>query len=306
MTLIISSINSEQAVLASDRRVICNGKPKNEEYNKAAVLICRDARVAVAFTGIAQQGEFLTRRWLLEALVESAGPDYRVHSLIDRLSARASKDIGKLRVNNPSDKRLTVVLTGYVYDDSPPRCYCWLVSNFERFDGEEPPIEHPAPNFFVSFMRDKRPAESEPYCLLPAGYRDAVKIADMRAIETLLKQKKPAQAIVEKSVQVIRATAESEAAKASIGKQCMSIILPSEPDRQAAVQYHTSVVSKKIFGAAVIEARGGEYGSYIIADPEYEERDQQNNSKILAVPKVGKNQLCPCRSGKKYKRCHGA
>jgi preprotein translocase subunit SecA len=24
------------------------------------------------------------------------------------------------------------------------------------------------------------------------------------------------------------------------------------------------------------------------------------------VPKVGRNELCPCGSGKKYKKCHGA
>jgi uncharacterized protein YecA (UPF0149 family) len=23
-------------------------------------------------------------------------------------------------------------------------------------------------------------------------------------------------------------------------------------------------------------------------------------------PKVGRNEMCPCGSGKKYKRCHGA
>lgn len=28
--------------------------------------------------------------------------------------------------------------------------------------------------------------------------------------------------------------------------------------------------------------------------------------KVAEVPKVGANQPCPCGSGKKYKRCHGA
>ncbi|HGG56485.1 MAG TPA: zinc chelation protein SecC [Nannocystis exedens] len=26
---------------------------------------------------------------------------------------------------------------------------------------------------------------------------------------------------------------------------------------------------------------------------------------VRAVPKVGRNEPCPCGSGKKYKRCHG-
>jgi preprotein translocase subunit SecA len=25
----------------------------------------------------------------------------------------------------------------------------------------------------------------------------------------------------------------------------------------------------------------------------------------VKVPKVGRNELCPCGSGKKYKKCHG-
>ncbi len=292
MTLIISSVNSEQAVLVSDRRVVCNGKPTNDEYNKAAVLVCRDARMVVGFTGIAQQGKFLTRQWLLETLAAAASPDYLIHSIIERFSARASEDIGKLRVNNPSDKRLSVVLTGYVYNESPPRCYSLLVSNFERFDEQDPPNLYPAEKFTVSFLRDKRPIETEAYGVLLAGCGQAVKKADIQIIETLLKQKKPAQAIVGKSVEAIRAAADSAAAKGFIGKQCTSIILPSEPNKQADVEYHTAVVSRKIFGPAVIEARGGDRGSYIIAEPEYEVREQQNISR--------------CKSVKKYKRCHGA
>lgn len=32
------------------------------------------------------------------------------------------------------------------------------------------------------------------------------------------------------------------------------------------------------------------------------EVDRENRSKF---PKVGRNDLCPCNSGKKYKKCHG-
>jgi preprotein translocase subunit SecA len=27
---------------------------------------------------------------------------------------------------------------------------------------------------------------------------------------------------------------------------------------------------------------------------------------VRQVPKVGRNEMCPCGSGKKYKHCHGA
>jgi uncharacterized protein YecA (UPF0149 family) len=33
--------------------------------------------------------------------------------------------------------------------------------------------------------------------------------------------------------------------------------------------------------------------------------DFPNAQKPKSPPKIGRNQLCPCGSGKKYKRCHG-
>ncbi|HUV06479.1 MAG TPA: SEC-C metal-binding domain-containing protein, partial [Spirochaetia bacterium] len=38
---------------------------------------------------------------------------------------------------------------------------------------------------------------------------------------------------------------------------------------------------------------------------EREEARPQNVQKIRSVPKVGRNDPCPCGSGKKYKHCHG-
>jgi len=34
--------------------------------------------------------------------------------------------------------------------------------------------------------------------------------------------------------------------------------------------------------------------------------NQPSNQRQSAYGKVGRNDLCPCGSGKKYKRCHGA
>ena len=34
--------------------------------------------------------------------------------------------------------------------------------------------------------------------------------------------------------------------------------------------------------------------------------DHDHEPAVPAVPKVGRNDLCPCGSGKKYKKCHGA
>ena len=31
-----------------------------------------------------------------------------------------------------------------------------------------------------------------------------------------------------------------------------------------------------------------------------------NSSKDISFKKIGRNELCPCNSGKKYKHCHGS
>ncbi len=33
--------------------------------------------------------------------------------------------------------------------------------------------------------------------------------------------------------------------------------------------------------------------------------DEEPKKPVKAADKVGRNELCPCGSGKKYKRCHG-
>jgi hypothetical protein len=73
-------------VLVSDRRRSFVGRPPDEESNKALVVNLLDARVAVAFTGLASTPNFQTRYWLAEALSEAARPN---HSLSQRWPASA-------------------------------------------------------------------------------------------------------------------------------------------------------------------------------------------------------------------------
>jgi hypothetical protein len=113
MTLIITLANQQQAILISDRRLTSNGKVVDDESNKAAIFNCQDARLAVAFTGLARAGAFQTEFWLLESLVESAKPDYLMAQTIQRFCERATQDFRKIIVDRNSDKRLTVVLIGY-------------------------------------------------------------------------------------------------------------------------------------------------------------------------------------------------
>jgi hypothetical protein len=305
VTLILAMANQQQVVLISDRRLTCNGHVIEDESNKAAVCCCRNARLAVAYTGLAQAGSFLTRRWLLEALMESAAPDFLMAPTIERFGERATRDFTSLRVLRPSDKRLTVVLAGYCYDDTPPRCYCWLVSNFERIDSQQPPRAEPSNEFSAQYYRDKRPTVERMHILLTAGVDRAVSQRDCESLRALLRENKPAQALVGKGIDALRTAAESVRSSQLIGKQCTSIVLPSNPDEDAVGEYHSAKLARRGYYPSFINARGDGAAVYIIADPLFEARSANDQPILLSVPKVGRNHPCPCGSALKYKKCHG-
>jgi hypothetical protein len=273
--------------------------------NKASTFICQDARLAVAFTGLAQAGTFLTRRWLLEALLESAEPDRLIGPTISRFRDRAAREFAKITEVRKSDKRLSVVLAGYCYDEEPPRCYYFLVSNFEGFDDQQQPLAVPSHEFSVHWCRESRPSEEPPSLVIVAGAYRAVDQNHIHILRTLLRENRPPQALVGKGVEILRDVAENHQSSNLIGKQCTSIVLPSDPEATPLVQYHSSKITRKIYGTSLIEARGANYGAFILESPEIQAQDSTGRPLILDVPRVGRNHPCPCGSGRKYKKCHG-
>jgi hypothetical protein len=310
MTLIVVLANQQQVVQLSDRRLTNNGRMATvegeleDESNKAAVFICRNARLAVAYTGLAKAGHFLTKRWLPAALMESAAPDFLIMPTIDRFRKAATRDFASLHTSAPSDKRFSVVLVGYCYDEVPPRCYCWLVSNYDGLDGQPPHCEA-SHEFSAQVIGNNRPARDDYGFVLVLGGDQAVSERDFASLRTLLLEKRPAQALVGKGVDVLRAAAESARSEQLIGKQCTSIVLPSNPSEEAVGEYHSAKVAHKRYYPSIISARGDGSGVFVLADPEIEARDADDLPRIISVPKVGRNQLCPCGSGVKYKMCHG-
>jgi hypothetical protein len=305
MTLIIGLGNQDQVVLISDRRLSSNGKVYEDESNKASTFVCMDARLAVAFTGLAKAGSFLTRRWLLEALLESAKPDYMMRSTIIRLRDRATRDFAKLTNIRKQDKRLTIVLAGYCYDEEPPRCYLYQISNFEGFDDNQSPLAQASDKFSVYCMRESRPAVIPPAIVLVAGAYQALSQKHVNTLGTLLREKRPPPALVDRGVEILREVAKSEKSRNLIGTQCTSIVLPSDPALSPLGNYHSSKPTHKTYLPSHVVARGAQGGSLIIDSPEFYVEDSSGTPEILNVPKVGRNWPCPCGSGKKYKKCHG-
>jgi len=128
---------------------------------------------------------------------------------------------------------------------------------------------------------------------------------DIELLQTLLREGKPGQALVGKGVEVLRTAAESARSSQLIGKQCTSIVLPSNPGEDAVGEYHSAKLARRHYYPSFINARGDGSVVYVIADPLFEVRDANDQPSLLSVPKVGRNYPCACGSGLKYKKCHG-
>jgi hypothetical protein len=109
-----------------------------------------------------------------------------------------------------------------------------------------------------------------------------------------VEKNKPGKAIVGKAVEILQIMASSPLSANIVGKQCTSIILPSDPNLTPKAQYHSNKVTAKVSGPSFVDAER----SIIIDSPEFEFRDSNDRPVVVTVPKVGRNSLCPCGSGK--------
>jgi hypothetical protein len=133
MTLLLALSNERLSLLVADRRVTNNGLVKDEEFNKVVVLFCDDARVALAFTGLASCPGFNTQIWLREALYEIGLARHTIHEILQELENRATLAFSTPPISKLStaDRRLAILVTGFVYRDGPPSNIVYSLSNFD-------------------------------------------------------------------------------------------------------------------------------------------------------------------------------
>lgn len=125
----------------------------------------------------------------------------------------------------------------------------------------------------------------------------------MQKITELVTKHKPAKAIVEKLVDIVRKLSESPASGKTIGKQINSIILPRDRTVEAKSGYHSDIIKMETYmpDQVVVISEKLHMNVYDIkvmpADP--------SSTPPMYGPKLKSKQPCWCGSGKKYKKCHG-
>lgn len=306
MTMILSLGNRDHLIQLSDRRLTAGCKICDEECGKSGVMFLADGRFSFGFTGIARTLGLEMRKWLLKALSDSALPDYQAYNTLKRFEAKAT-DLFKNHPNlaniSPSDKRLTILFSGYLYFHNPPMLVCSLISNFQN-----PALNKSSPiacdSFFSSFTSEKKPRTDKISWVQRVGAWQAMNPEDIDSIRNLLVQRKPHKAIIEKATNIMLQMADNPKSKGTIGKQLNWIAIPADPSKEVEVGYYSDFLTHTIWSPCVVVATGD--NCHMSWDEPMIEAVNPKDTPFMAVRKVRKNAPCPCGSGKKYKKCHGS
>jgi hypothetical protein len=302
VTLIMVLANNDQTIILTDRRTSVTRQPINEEYNKLASFVCANARVAVGFTGVATTPTgFDTAEWLLTALMEAARPSPFLQPTVERLRGIATRDISAL----PGKHRLTVVLAGYIHSDAPPLGCLYWVSNFEGLGTKRYGPARPAFESYV--ITQDRPSPTPFHMMQVYGSTGALNNRtsqeDGAAVRRLLEQRRPARAIRDKALEALNRVGAPHGELGHIGRQCESIVIPSEPSEPVTTDYLSYENRWEVeFPNQVVMVGGDTDG---VVKGIRLRVDEPTQAPPLAVRKVPRNHACPCGSGTKYKRCHG-
>lgn len=270
--------NDSIAVLVADRRVTQGRTVLDDEFNKVTVLVCKDARLSVAFTGLATYNDFNTSEWIANTLHEICERTPEIHSILLALEARAGATFFALAAE---DRRLTIVLCGFVYPGGPPEPRIYVVSNFEH--GAH------SPGVFTT-----RSAGAPGQTLVEiAGQSSPLPASTVQTLRNLLGASTPSVVLLRFTVRHLQNAAKHAKALNRIGERCTAALIRSAIDTSITTTYHTPRNANRAYGPNVVIAQHiTSLGSEIMADS------------ILAGPDIRKQDLCWCGSGEQFKHCH--
>jgi SEC-C motif len=278
LTLLAALSNNDHAWLIADRRVTLDGVVIDDEHNKLCVLFCDDARMAVAFTGLATYQTFDTSTWIAETLFEAGKTWGDIASLLHAFTNEANRTFARLAWLSPT---VTFLFCGHIYmgDSSESRVY--VISN----------ADHPSPQpqrFTLTSYAAPGPK------VVIAGMTNAVPQAMSEALFSLLRVERiTPQSLLHFAVKRMRTVARDGKSAGLIGEQINAAVVPALVNTAVTSTYHSAKGSYSAFGANVVVTNG-----MIVLGPEL------HAGHMLSGPDIRKQDPCWCGSGEQFKHCH--
>lgn len=297
MTFVLVTANADQVIQVSDRRITAwNGSVLQDAYGKTGHLLCDDASVVYAFTGLATIGVFRTSTWLMEALQESSKRNSQFRELIEHfaeIASEAFRSDPEILAAPPEHRRLTVMLTGYT---AAGHIVNALISNYQDFTNF---VDYPVaqPVFTVHSEKSRVPASDNPTVIQAIGAFHAMTDADERALRIMLEGRVHHEAVRAKACAVVAAIAARHRSANTVGKRLNTARIDFKDPLMAYSGYESDIVESEIPMLDMVDGRTGGTG-LLIGQPTI------NASEPVVFPKVHRNAPCPCGSGKKFRFCH--
>jgi hypothetical protein len=298
MTLVVSLLNENVAIHLSDRRLTGGVGPVTDEANKTIFLNALDSRLVMGFSGLARAGRIDMEDRILDLLFRLAPPDFQWLAMKGRFTDALSGLFQEpaIRKAEPEKRATSIHFVGFLRSD-PPRPVSTFISNHN--DPVNRLSANPPADVFretTSYLETGDPTNTLAQAM---GLYQHIGAGDMAPLLTMMKDGRPPDAVVGKGLDLFRKWADDPKAESGIGKQIMSVVLPSDHSEWATSRYHTNVVQPTTYSMSEVYALPWQHLA-IKGGPLLTEI----SGKAGFVPKVRRNEPCPCGSGKKYKRCH--
>jgi len=297
MTFILVAANADQVIQVSDRRITAStGAVLQEAYGKVGHLLCDDASVLYAFTGLATIGDFQTSTWLMTALQESSRRNSQFRELIEHFAAIATSTFSSnihILTAPEKDRRLTVMLTGYTTAGFITNA---LVSNFQDFSNF---VNHPIAQseFTVHCETSFEPASNNPILIQVIGAFKAMTAANEQELRTMLAKQAPHEALRAKAIAIVADISDRHHSAGTVGKRLNVARINFKEPWTAYAEYDSDIIESAIPMIDIVDGRTQGSGLLI-------SQAILATEKAIVFPKVHRNAPCPCGSGKKYRLCH--
>jgi hypothetical protein len=221
MTLIIATCSPNTATITADTRLSWNGKLRDDNSAKIGCATFYDARLLYAYTGLANVGQFGTRKWLLSSLTQVTKPWTKAEEAIRSLKLKATQDFASLpnlKNLDPTQKRLSIVFAGFC-GQQPVAA---VVSNFENL-AEARSYSSAQDQFWFSGWPG---AEGQSIWIACFGTVAAISDPDLSVLKSLVETNKPVDAIKGKAEAMIVDASKDSRSMGTVGANVLRASLP--------------------------------------------------------------------------------
>jgi hypothetical protein len=311
VTLILTLLSRHGIYQSSDYRLTRNGAFFDERAGVKQLGVDSEGyQIKVCFTGVAIANGLKTRDWISK-VIKGATLPLDLGIVATQIAARGTAAVASIPTSVPVREKMLTILIAFMERGRPKLV---LISNTDRFDARrrDEPLDH----LEISEIAPSRPL------FRSYGTDVAVKRSDARFFKSLIRDGSDPRAIMDSLASLNARAALDARSEKRISEGCLVSSLLPDGTRRDLNFGGTPGVMENFFG----DFNLGEWVRKNLKPLPGKEitlklsvgkaigfgkaTSKQTTGSLLrssakGQKKIGRNDPCPCGSGKKFKKCHG-